>query len=80
MRFSTQQMKTTHNILSQAEEATIQSIFAVLQLEQLKKIMRTVERSIKNRNPAYNCRCQNCGIHSVNMEDGTEVCDSCLAE
>ena len=24
-----------------------------------------------------NCLCLECGEHSVNMEDGVEVCDSC---
>lgn len=81
MQFSTQQMRVTHNVIAQADDATLKSLFVSLETARLKTLLKTVERSIQNRIPYFqSCRCANCGIHDVNKEDGVEVCDSCLAE
>ena len=78
--FSNQQLKTTFNLMSQADETILHSIMASLRMDQLKKVLRSVERSIKNKDPLSDCLCCSCHMHAVNMEDGIDVCDSCLSE
>ena len=80
MIFSTQQMKMTYNFMSQADEDTIQNLLISIPMTQLRKLLKTVERSIRNKDPLFDCLCVTCHLHSVNAEDGFEVCDSCLVE
>ncbi len=80
MIFSTNQLQATYNFMSQADEVLFQTIFARIKTPQLKKILKTVERSVRNRDPLSDCLCQNCHMHAVNAEDGVEVCNSCLSE
>jgi hypothetical protein len=80
MIFSEHQLKLTYNFISQADETNIQAVLAGIKTDQLKKLLKTVERYIRNRDPLSECLCSMCHRHAVNVEDGIEVCDSCLAE
>ena len=80
MQFSTQQIKMTYNFMEYADEATLQSVLTALTMRQLKKIYRTAEKSLRNRQSLSECRCIRCHLHGVNMEEGVDICDSCLAE
>lgn len=79
MMFSSSCLKSTHHVMSQADEIVLQTLMASLNVPQLRKVLKMANRSLKNKD-FDSCVCQRCHMHAVNMEDGTEICDSCLAE
>lgn len=78
MYFSARQIKATQSFMAQADELLIKILFASINKDQLKKILRTAEQSFFNKTKGSSC--DNCHVHDVNKEDGVNICDSCLAE
>jgi hypothetical protein len=81
MKFSTQQLKTTFSVVAQADELLLRTIMAAMNVTQLRRIRKTAEHSMRNKDPYFDdCKCKSCHIHAVNSEDGEAICDACLAE
>ncbi len=80
MIFSENQTRLAINLISHADEVTLQSLLIKVKMPRLKLLLKTIERSIRNRDPLSDCLCAFCHMHAVNKEDGYEICDSCLAE
>lgn len=80
MQFSTQHISLVHNFLNQAEEPVIKAMLASFDAKKLRGLLSLVQKSIRNKNFDYTCRCMNCQMHILNVENDVDVCASFLSE